>query len=297
MLLTIAFVILSWVLPPVLLVAGALRGRRDNAATPQRTDWQLLVLSTLLCTLAFNLTFFIQEFFLVLPKALVPGLHPILYHNDHQWTGTARIAELFQGSGAVAILISGLLFKLLFERIRSGSVMSLFTLWMALEGLFQALPQFVVGALLPGNDVGRAYAYLHLDGLVRVAIALLAMLAIPAAGIWLGRSFLSLSPDPVAVKSWRGRTTVLVRLVAIPALAAVPLIVLFRVPREIVEVLLLPLLVTLMAAGWVLAAAWIPGAFRYRGSPPSRPVLGTCAITLLLLAVFQLVLRHGIRFY
>jgi hypothetical protein len=32
--------------------------------------------STLLYTLAFNLTFFIQELFLVVPKALTPGLRP-----------------------------------------------------------------------------------------------------------------------------------------------------------------------------------------------------------------------------
>jgi hypothetical protein len=42
--------------------------------------------SLLLCALAFNLTFFWQELWLVIPKALTPGPHPVLYHNDHGWT-------------------------------------------------------------------------------------------------------------------------------------------------------------------------------------------------------------------
>ena len=36
--------------------------------------WLVLV-SALFCTLAFNLTFFIQEFMLTLPKAFVPGVY------------------------------------------------------------------------------------------------------------------------------------------------------------------------------------------------------------------------------
>ena len=48
-----------------------------------------VVASALLCALAFNLTFFWQELWLVIPKALTPGLHPILFHNDHDWTGSA----------------------------------------------------------------------------------------------------------------------------------------------------------------------------------------------------------------
>jgi hypothetical protein len=39
---------------------------------------RLTLSSALLYSLAFNLTFFIQELLLVVPKALTPGLHPTL---------------------------------------------------------------------------------------------------------------------------------------------------------------------------------------------------------------------------
>lgn len=58
-----------------------------------------MISSTLFYTLAFNLLFFIQELFLVLPKALTPNLSPILYHNNHSWTGENRLAFLFQRNG------------------------------------------------------------------------------------------------------------------------------------------------------------------------------------------------------
>ena len=216
MLLTIAFISVAWVIPAILLVAGFLRKSDIRAGSSERTDWRLLVLSTLLCTIAFNLTFFLQELFLVLPKALVPGLNPTLYHNNHDWTGTATIAELFEGTGALATLVSGLVFKILFDRIRSRSPLALFALWMAFEGFFQALSQFVVGAIIPGNDVGRAYAYLHLNSISRSIIGLAALIAVPCAGIWVGRSFLSLGPNPAAVRTWRGRRSCLRHLQASP---------------------------------------------------------------------------------
>lgn len=297
MLLAIAFIIIAWALPAMLLAAGFLRRSDRKAALAERTDWQLLVLSTLLCTIAFNLTFLLQEFFLVLPKALVPGLNPTLYHNNHDWTGKAPIAELFEGTGAVASLLSGLVFKIGFDRIDNRSPLALFALWMAFEGLFQALSQFVIGAIIPANDVGRAYAYLHLSGVTRSTIALVALLAIPCAGVWVGRSFLSLAPSSAAVQSWRGRAALLARLAGIPALAAVPLIIAFRVPRAVIEVVLLPLLIQLMGAGWAMAAAWTHGSFDFRSPPKSRPIAVVCGIMLLLLAFFQLVLRPGIHFF
>src|ERR1044072_8261141 len=63
--------------------------------------------SWLLAVLAFNLVFILQDFFLVLPKVLVPGLHPILFHNNHDWSGSDPIAELLQGTGALAIPLFG----------------------------------------------------------------------------------------------------------------------------------------------------------------------------------------------
>ena len=76
--------------------------------------------SGLLYTLAFNLTFFIQELFLVVPKALTPGLRPTLYHNNHNWEGDHPLERLFQGTGALAIFLTGLVFAWLAQRGPAG---------------------------------------------------------------------------------------------------------------------------------------------------------------------------------
>jgi hypothetical protein len=98
----------------------------------------------------------------VLPKAFTPGLRPTLYHNNHHWDGDNPLANLFQGTGALAIFVSGVACALLLRRRRADSpTMRLFLVWMTYNGLFQSLPQVVVGALNPGNDVGMAMHYLH----------------------------------------------------------------------------------------------------------------------------------------
>src|SRR5688572_23443142 len=102
-----------------------------------KQSWRLAISSALLYTLAFNLTFFIQELFLVVPKALTPGLRPTLYHNNHLWLGENPLAHLLQGTGALAIVISAVVCTLLLkgERIHSTTV-RLFLVWMAFSGFF-----------------------------------------------------------------------------------------------------------------------------------------------------------------
>src|SRR6185312_6064139 len=102
--------------------------------------------SILQCALAFNLTFFWQELWLVIPKALTPGLHPVLFHNNHDWTGASRWTELLQGTGALATLASGLAFSgALALGKRASPGWRLFFFWMAFQGLFQALSQLAIG--------------------------------------------------------------------------------------------------------------------------------------------------------
>jgi hypothetical protein len=115
-----------------------LRPRRRASLTPS-------VQSILLCTLAFNLTFFWQELWLVIPKAMTPGLHPTLFHNNHIWTGSNPIADLFQGTGAAATLVSGLTFCTLLSQPRSDRpTWRLFLYWMAFQGIYQSLTQITV---------------------------------------------------------------------------------------------------------------------------------------------------------
>jgi hypothetical protein len=239
--------------------------------------------SLLLCALAFNLTFFWQELWLVIPKALTPGLHPVLYHNNHDWTGDAPVAELLQGSGAVATLASGMAFcgiLAIAPRISSG--WRLFFFWMAFQGLYQSLSQLAIGTLLPGNDVGRALGYLGIGTTGKGALFILAVAAMAYAGIWLaGRD-----AQPGTRRSGYGMLLV--------ALLSVLLIIPFRLPRNIIEVALIPLIVNLIGIGWLILGMAIvahPGNGAER-SGIAGPLLALCATLL----VFQLVLRPGIAF-
>src|SRR6185437_11210105 len=101
------------------------------SAQDNRWDWRLILGALLFCALAFNLTFFFQELFLVIPKALLPGVHATLYHNNHDWTGNDPRVELLQGTGAIADLTSGLLFSWLLARATKYRITTrLFLFWM-----------------------------------------------------------------------------------------------------------------------------------------------------------------------
>ena len=249
-----------------------------NRSSPRA--WPLVhASSVILCALAFNLTFLWQELWLVIPKALTPGLHPVLYHNDHDWTGRAPTVELLQGTGALATLASGLAFSFGLAAARRLSVTwRLFLFWMAFEGLYQSLTQLALGALLPGNDVGRALAYLHVGAAAKWALLALAIAAMALAGAWLARVS-------------RGAAEI-----APTALLAVVLVIPFRLPRDMVEVALIPLLVNLVGAGWLTLGASIASpdtAFRAAERPRIMAPAVALALTLLL---FQLVLRPGVVF-
>jgi hypothetical protein len=265
---------------------------RAEEIFPGWIGWRPFVHSLLAYVLAFNLTFFLQELLLVLPKALVPGVTPTLYHNNHQWVGDAPIAELFQGTGALAILVSGLLFAWVVARQdRPG----LFPLWMAFNGLFQSLPQFVVGAIVPENDMGRAYDYLGMGAVGEGLLAVIALAAMPVAGLWLGRRFLASAWERAPVASQRTRFGYLLRMAGLPALAAIPIIILYRVPRELIEVISAPVLVPLFGYGWLQLAAFRRADGHGRGAPPDA-VMPMLLAVIALLALFQLVLRPGISF-
>ena len=107
--------------PSALGLAGALSARRADAVPAAGGSWRWAAASTLVYVVAFNLTFFLQELFLVLPKALTPGLRPTLYHNNHVWEGTNPLASLFQGTGALATLSVGVFCLWLLRRPRPRS--------------------------------------------------------------------------------------------------------------------------------------------------------------------------------
>jgi hypothetical protein len=87
------------------------------------------------------------------------------------------------------------------------------------------------------------------------------------------------------------------RSIFLTALLAIPLIVAFRVPRELLEVLIPPLLSTFLGLAAVYATAWrIKGVDVIRDPEPVSIAYPLAAVIALLL-VFQLILRPGIEFY
>lgn len=282
--------------PLVLGVAGLIRARKGAVATPAAPwPWTLMISSALLYALAFNLTFFIQELFLVLPKAFTPGLQPTLFHNNHTWDGQHALANLFQGTGALATFLTGLTCALLLRRERRSTTLRLFLIWMAHCGLLMSLPQVVVGAINPANDVGMAMNYLGFGDVTKVTAALMALAAIPVVALWLRRPLLSLAEEPAAIAQIAGRTRFVFQVATLPAVVAILLIIPFRVPRELIEVVIVPTVVTVIGIPWLQAGAWRVEGVKSSGEASSSIALPAAAL-LGLLVVFHLLLKPGIRF-
>lgn len=282
---------------PLVLALVARRGRDGGAVEATRWDGRLMWHSLLLCVLAFNLTFFLQEFFLVLPKAFVPGLNPTLYHNNHSWTGTNPLARLFQGTGALAILLSGLTFAtIVWRSAPTRPALRLFFLWMVYHGVLQALPQIIAGTLGQG-DVGMAMGYLKWSEPLRLLAAFAALLGIVFTGMKLTGAFLGIAADSSQLAEPRARTKFMANVVTAPAFLSPPLIFIYRVPREAIEVIVPPILVMVIGCAWLQA-----NAARVKGvQAGGAPGLGSPRTALLaclgVLAFFQLVLRSGVKFY
>lgn len=297
MMIAIASAVLLLAAPLLVGLIGWWRGRAHPHQFGDAWPWPCTIGSALLFTLAFNLTFFIQELFLVVPKALTPGLRPILYHNNHSWSGGHPLASLFQGTGALAILISGVLCGWLLTRGVARSFASrLFLIWMTYCGVLMALPQVVAGALNPGSDVGMAMEYLRLSPATRTAAAVCALAAIPAVTAWLTVHVLRLAEQGSTAGGARDRSRFVLRLATLPALLAIPLILLFRIPRELIEVVAPPVVVVLIGVTWMQAWAWWISASG-AGMAPSLQLRTLTLATLALLLVFQFVLRPGIPFF
>jgi hypothetical protein len=166
---------------------------------------------------------------------------------------------------------------------------------MVYSGVFMALPQVVIGAVSRQSDVGMALSYLQLAAAVRTMLALAALALIPVGGWWLAGEFLATAATAQRA-SVRTRRRFVFQVATLPALLAIPLIVLFRIPREFIEVLAVPAVISVAGTVWVQASAW-----RAAPQTPSSQTQGSVAYplaaVLLLLLAFQLVLRRGVAFY
>jgi hypothetical protein len=261
-------------------------------------DWRLTISSLLLYVLTFNLVFFLQELFLVLPKALTPGLHPTLFHNNHTWTGHHPLQDLLQGTGALTVFLIGALFALALHNCTGRSkTRHMFIFWMTYQGLFQSLPQVVIGAMNPSNDVGMALNYLHLGHAGKLAAALAAFGAMAATGLWLGPHLLSLASEPGQVRSPGQRAAFIFRTATLPAFGSILLILPFRMPRDLVELVLWPLIVTFAGTSWLQLSAWRMTQVQHCIAQKRASILLPLFALIILLLIFQLILRPGVRFY
>jgi hypothetical protein len=261
-----------------------------------REQVKAIVASMLLYVIAFNVVFFVQELFLVLPKSMTPGLEATLYHNNHRWTGESPLAALFQGTGAIATIVLGTMAYLASAPsvIRSPST-RLLTFWLAYCGWFMALPQFVIGALSPQSDVGMAMGYFALSATAKQAIAWSAFaLAIPLAWL-LMRRLLTFASDAAEVDTAIARSTFVCLNASLPALLAIAPLIAYRVPREWIEVLFLPIAVALVGIVWMQVTALVTAPTRRFDQMP-RAIAAPLAGAIALLVAFQLVLRPGIVF-
>jgi len=293
----------------VLVVGPLLFGLRGRISTGRTTvgavqepaptwDWRLAITSALLYAVAFNLIFFVQELFLVLPKALTAGLRPILFHNNHTWAGGNPLARLFQGTGALAIFATGVICALLLKHRPSRSPsLRLFLIWMAYNGFLQSLPQVVIGSIEPENDVGMAMDYLHLGAAAKIIAAIAALVAIAVAALSLRGPLLGLAPNADDIACSRARTTFMFRVATVPALASIMLIIPFRVPRNWVEVAAVPVVVTVIGIAYIQAGAWAVQGVRASSAISAKSIAYACGALLILLLIFQFVLRPGVHFY
>lgn len=286
---------------PLALVAGPLlmafigwRGMRGRPRRDQyRPRFRHLALSAITFTLAYNLAFFWQELWLVLPKAMVPGLTPVLYHNNHTWEGEAAIASLFQGTGALALILTALFLLLVLRNAPPRrAAPRLFLAWGVLLAMMQGLLQLPIAVIDPGTDVGQAFDYLGWSETVRVALALLALAMLPIIARACAPHFLAIGPQPVSHPTRRIWWTA-----AVPALFGIGMTVAFRWPGSLDQLVVSPAIASAIGIGWMAALCWsvrprapVPGA--RTASFPWRWMGALVA----LLAFFQLVLAPGVAF-
>jgi hypothetical protein len=296
MLIAIAAAVILILGPLLLGLAGALRlhrGAPDEAHPPW--NWRLIASSTFLYVLAFNVTFFIQELALTVPKGMLPGVTATLHHNNHHWEGDNPLTALLQGTGVCAILLvaacAAAWLHLRAPRRQGGRLL---LVWMVYNGFLQALPQFAIGSVDRENDVGMALEYLGVLPAARLTLGVAALLAMPIVALSLAPSLLAFADTAARVASARARSAFMFSLAMLPALIGIVLIVPFRVPRNLLEVLGPPVVVGLSGTAWMQAAAWRLRRVTPVPGPPPAPLYPFLALVALL-AFFQLVLRPGIR--
>jgi hypothetical protein len=173
----------------------------------------------------------------------------------------------------------------------------LFLIWVGYCGVFMALPQVVVGALSSGSDVGMAMDYFQLTATAKTIAALLALAVIPLFAREFSRHLLGLASEPAQLAGIGARSRFIFQMATLPVLVGIVLILPFRVPREWIEVVFLPVVVGAVGMVWIQSGAWRLRAVRPAGLPTTKSLVYPLMAVIALLLIFQLVLRPGIDFF
>lgn len=266
------------------------RAAPPGAAVPA---WPGTLNASLSAALAFNLVYFVQEYFLAWPKSRLPGVDAVVYHNNHGWSGDHPDVLLYQGTGAVAILTLGALLVgvvvLLGRRLRGAYP---FVWWSACMALGLGLIQVSIATMHPDNDVGEAFEHLGLSTTARGFIAFLATAAVIAFGAWLARPLLATAPEG-ALATPRARVLYALEFAIVPLAAGSLIAWANRAPP--IGHFTMPLIAGLFVLPWtVVAAALIPAPAPitdrlHRGV--DRTLIVASVIVLL---VYRLVLAPGL---
>ena len=292
MLVRVAFSLL--IVGPLILGIVNLVQNRNTQAIEKSTHFPTLINSGVMYAIAYNLIFFVQELFLVLGKNWL-GLTARLYHNNHTWDGTHDMAPLMQGSGALAILVVGLIgVGGLYVARNATSIWKVLLLWLAFQGLIQSISQIVVGYFDPGTDVGQALVgYLHINENLFVALSVCSIVAIAAVSIGFGGALLEMAPTTVDLNCAKSRW-LYIRFVAVgAAFLACFLLIPFRVWP--ITQIIGPFILLVFSIPWMWSMA---GKLRNIQPRPNEisdrirwePILLLAA----LLVVFRAVLAPGI---
>lgn len=283
--------------PVVLILWGILKGRNQEQAPPGKHVPTFLILlnSSVLYALTYNMVYFVQELFLALGKQAI-GLTAYLYHNNHNWEGSDPREDLMQGLGGATIFVAGLILLFVYQRARNKkSWGSLFILWLSFHSLIQSLPQFFTAPLDPGSDMGAALAYLNLPDAGNIAIATAAFVSIVAVSYLYSRYFLGLGhPSHTSDHPYRRLRTVW-QTAVLPAIIGTILLFPYRIPP--VDRYTMTYMLLLISIPSIAAFSWMGKAPQRNGNVAwGRVLILPLILSVIVLLVFHLVLRPGVVF-
>ena len=258
----------------------------------------LLINSAILYSLAFVVTFFVNEISLAVTGSLM-GLNPVLYHNKIAFTSLSNDTQLIAFiAGPAASLLLGTAALLISFRIKklSGNA-RLFILWLYINGITLFLSQVPNLPFENSNDLGKAIGVISISPTILNLFAVLSLLLLILLGMYSIKPFLSFAVTSESISTARQRRYFIFKIGIIPWLVGAVLSFPFRVPPLGWEYLILPVSNGMVVVWTYIGARGIGLNKIDENGKISKVNYKLIFIWLFLIIIFQLVLRPGINFY